>query len=131
MDILAIYLFGSMATEKYIHGHSDYDFGVIFKNQPLAPEKFMDVYSPIYDMLADKLPRAYLKKRQKIGGHDFDVVFLQEGPIRFQAKAIQEGKVLYQSDKERLAVYREHVLEQFCDLQYIYAISHENLMARL
>ncbi len=131
MDILAIYLFGSMATGKYIHARSDYDFGVIMKNPKVLEKNEMEIYGQVYDIITAVLPKGYLKKRFQSRAHDFDLAFLQKGPISFQAKAIQEGIVIYQSDAELLKNYREYVLEQYCDLQYVYQISRENLMERL
>ena len=130
-EVKLVYLFGSMATGLYIHNRSDYDFGVIIKNPKMLKENKMEIYNQLYDIITSVLPKGYLKKRMELRAHEFDVVFLQEAPISLQAKIIQEGKALYQSDVELLNNYREYVLEQYCDLQYVYHISHANLLERL
>lgn len=131
MDILAIYLFGSMATNKYIHDRSDFDFGVVLENAKDLKENTLDIYNELYDIIIKKLPKEYLKKRFALKAHEMDIVFLQQAPISFQAQAMQDGKLLYASDKDKLDAYRDYVLEQYCDLQYVYKIAHYALLERL
>ncbi len=131
MGVLAVYLFGSMATGKYIHGLSDYDFGVVVKNPEKLKEGTLELYNRFYDIIIDKLPKAYLKKRFELKAHEVDIVFMQNATVYFQANVVQQGKVLYCSDKRLLDAYKEYVLERFCDLQYVYKLSHEALLERI
>ncbi|MEK7664147.1 MAG: nucleotidyltransferase domain-containing protein [Patescibacteria group bacterium] len=131
MDVLAIYLFGSMANGKYIHGRSDFDFGVVLENTEKLKGNTLEIYNELYDIIIEKLPKKYLKKRFKLKAHEFDIVFLQEAPISFQAEVMQEGKVLYASDENKLGRYKDYVLERYCDLHYVYEIAHNYLLERL
>ncbi len=131
MEILAIYLFGSMATGKNVHGHSDFDVGVVFENIQQLKDDELEVYGKLYDIIIEKLPKKYLKKRFEMRAHEVDIVFLQNAPISLQAQVVQEGKVLYESDKSKLASYKEYVLARYCDLQYVYAVAHNHLLERI
>ena len=131
MDILAIYLFGSMATGRYIHDRSDFDFGIVLENTKQLKGGTLELYNELYDIILEKLPKKYLKKRFALRVHEFDMVFLQQAPIKLQAQIFQEGKVLYQSNKSTLDKYRDYVLERYCDLQYVYEISRKALLERI
>jgi predicted nucleotidyltransferase len=131
MEILAIYLFGSMATGKNVHDRSDFDFGIFFENMQQLKNDELEVYGKLYDIIIEKLTKKYLKKRFELGAHEVDIVFLQNAPISFQAQVAQEGKVLYESDKNKRANYKEYVLARYCDLQYVYAIAHNYLLERI
>lgn len=131
MDILAIYLFGSMATGKYTHDHPDFDFGVVLKDPEKLKGNTLKVYNELYDIIIEKLPKGYLKKRFKLRAHEFDIVFLQDTPVYFQARVVQDGRVLYCQDQRALGRYKDYVIERFCDLQYVYEISHKALLERI
>jgi predicted nucleotidyltransferase len=130
MGILVIYLFGSR-TKGFTHPLSDFDFGIVFLN----PEKYRDntlkVYSKLYDIFTEVLPKSYLKQRLKLREHEFDIVFLQFAPIDFQFSAIKNGKVIYEGNREKRFEYEEYVMKRNADLKYFYDLSFKALLERI
>lgn len=130
LEISIIYLFGSRAQGK-THPLSDFDIGVVFENPEKYRNKTLDVYSKLYDIFTEVLPKKYLRQRFKMKEHEFDIIFLQFIPIRFQFKAIKNGKVLYEKNKEERLNYEEYIMERYCDLKYFYDLSHKYLLERI
>jgi predicted nucleotidyltransferase len=130
MGIETIYLFGSR-VQGYIHPLSDFDFGIVFSNPEKCKEKKLDIYSKLYEIFTEILPKKYLRQRFKLGEHEFDIVFLQFAPISLQFSAIKEGKVLYESNKEKRFQYEEYVMKRNADLEYFYNLSFKALLERI
>lgn len=116
MGIDIIYLFGSYAQEN-THPLSDVDFGIVFENPKQYKDKTLDVYSQLYDIFVDILPKDYLKQRFQLGGHEFDIVFLQFAPLSLQFNAVNKGVAIYYSHPERLASYEEKVVLDYLDFK--------------
>ena len=131
MDILAIYLFGSMATGKYIHDRSDFDFGIVLKNSEKLKGNTLEIYNELYDIIIEKLPKGYLKKRFELKAHEFDIVFLQDAPIRLQFEVMSSGKVIYENDAEKRLNYEEYVMKKQCDLAYFRTIREKSILERI
>lgn len=129
MGVLAVYLFGSYAADR-VHPLSDYDFGVVFEDPEKYKDKTMDVYSKLYDIIIEHLPKKYLRKRLEMRAHEFDIVLLQYAPIRLQFAAIK-GKVLYESDTEKRLQYQEYIIKRHADMKYYYDLSFKHLLERI
>ncbi|MDP2364094.1 MAG: nucleotidyltransferase domain-containing protein [Ignavibacteria bacterium] len=130
MDILVVYLFGSRA-QGFVNPLSDFDIGIIFENPENYKDKTLEVYSILYNVFGDVLPKAYLKQRFKMRVHEFDIVFLQFAPISFQFEAISQGKVLYEKDREKRLDYEEYVMKSSCDLKYFHDIREQAILERI
>jgi predicted nucleotidyltransferase len=130
MGILAIYLFGSRA-KGVTHPLSDFDFGIVFLNPEKYKENTLKVYSKLYDIFTDVLPKSYLKKRFKLKEHEFDIVFLQFAPIDLQFSAIKDGKVIYEGNKKKRLEYEEYLMKRHADLKYFYDLSFKALLERI
>jgi len=130
LGILCIYLFGSQAQGK-THPLSDVDIGVVFEDPQKYKDKTLDVYSKLYDIITDVLPKSYLRRRFKLREHEFDLVFLQFAPLSFQFSVIKDGKVLYEKDRKKRLDYEEYVMKRNCDLEYLRNLSYKHLLERL
>ncbi|MDP2951670.1 MAG: nucleotidyltransferase domain-containing protein [bacterium] len=130
LGIQAVLLFGSYSNGKP-NELSDIDVGVLFENPEKYKDRTMDAYLKVYDILIDVLPKEYLKKRLDLKEHEVDIVFLQYAPVYLQHRALQDGKVLYTSEKQKFFTYKENITNRFCDLKYFYDLSFKALMARI
>ncbi len=130
MGIQTIYLFGSAAQDK-MYKLSDVDIGVVFIDPKRYKNNTLDVYLKIYDIFVDVLPRDYLQCRFELGGHEFDIVFLQFAPIALQFEAIKNGKILYKKDRRERLNYEEYVLKRSCDLKYFHTMRHKAILERI
>ena len=130
MGIHTIYLFGSYAKGK-THSLSDIDFGIVFEKPEKYKERTLKVYSKLYKIFSEVLPKNYLKKRLKLKEHEFDLVFLQFAPLSLQIKAIQEGKVIYEGNRKKRFQYQEEVLKKYCDFEYFYNLFSKALIERI
>jgi len=130
MGIETIYLFGSQAEGK-THPLSDFDFGIVFEKPEKYKDNTLDVYSKLYGIFTDVLPKSYLHRRFQMREHEFDIVFLQFAPISLQFSAIRDGKVLYEKDKEKRLQYEEYIIKRNADLNYFYDLSFKSLLERM
>lgn len=131
LGVEAIILFGSQTTGK-INNLSDVDIGVIFAKPEKYKNNTNDVYLKLYDVLTDVLPRAYLQRRFKLREHEVDIVFLQFAPIYLQHKALQDGKIIYQSQvgKDKILTYKENVSRSFLDLRHFFNLRFQAILER-
>lgn len=130
MGIEIIYLFGSQA-QGFSHSLSDFDFGIVFSKPEKYRGKILDIYSKLYDIFTDILPKKYLRQRFKLKEHEFDIVFLQFVPINLQFSAIRNGKVLYEREKEKRLRYEEDIIKKNADLKHFYDLSFQALLERI
>jgi len=130
IGVETIYLFGSRA-----HGNagqlSDFDFGVVLENPKTYDQNPLDIYSIMYNILIDVLPKNYLHHRFKTREHEFDLVFLQYAPISLQFAAIKVNEILYQKDQEKRLFYEEYVIKEHADLQYFYDLHSKAILERI
>jgi len=130
MGIEVIYLFGSQAR-GFEHPLSDVDIGVVFEKPEKYKNNTLDVYSKLYGIFTDVLPKSYLRRRFQMREHEFDIVFLQFASISLQFSAIRDGKVLYEKDKEKRLQYEEYIIKRNADLNYFYDLSFKALLERI
>lgn len=130
MGIQTIYLFGSQA-DNTAHSLSDVDLGIVLKEPEKHRGSTMDIYLKLYDIFTDVLPKDYLKRRFQLRAHEFDLVFLQFAPIKLQFEAIKNKKVLYETDKIKRLDYEEYVIKRYCDLQFIFQLDEQAILARI
>lgn len=131
IGVQTVYLFGSYAKRKYIHDLSDIDIGIVLEKPEVLENDSLDLYSKVYDIIVDSLPKTYLKKRFAQKKHEVDIVFLQQGPIKFQFEAIKDAKILYEGNKELRLQYEENIMKMRCDLDYFYKLSYKHLLERI
>lgn len=129
MGVQTIYLFGSQVTGEE-NSLSDFDFGVLLKEKPGAKAR-LKVYSEMYEIITEALPKEYLERRFELREHEFDLVFLQCAPPNLQLKAFQEGLVLYDQDTKARLSYEEHILDRVADFQYFMKLQEKALFQRI
>lgn len=132
LGIQAVVLFGSYASGKP-HKLSDIDIGILFEKPEKYKDKTMNVYLKIYDILTDTLPKDYLKQRLNLKEHEVDIVFLQFAPIYLQHRALQDGKILYQSKgkEDKILRYKESIFKKFLDLRHFYDLRFQAILERI
>ena len=130
MGIKVIYLFGSYG-QGHPHQLSDVDIGIVFEKPERYKENTLKVYNKLYDIFTDVLPRDYLYRRFKLRKHEFDIVFLQFGPISLQFRAVRDGKVLYEKDEELRFRYQEKVMTRNADLDYFHNMRYRAILERI
>ncbi|MGH8936381.1 MAG: type VII toxin-antitoxin system MntA family adenylyltransferase antitoxin [Acidimicrobiia bacterium] len=107
--VLFAYLFGSQA-EGETRPDSDVDVAVFV--EPAVSE---EDYPELSLRLADELSRAARL------GH-IEVVILNEAPLRFQGRVLQQRKVIYSRDEPRRVRFESITRRQFLDFE-IHALS--------
>ena len=130
MGVETIYLFGSR-VQGNISPLSDFDIGVVFEKPEQYKDKTMEPYLKLYDIFTEVLPKSYLKSRFEMREHEFDLVFLQFAPIKFQFNAIYNGIALYDKDKETRLSYKEYILKRQCDLKYFHDLRYQAILERI
>lgn len=112
-----IYLFGSQAS-GYTTPLSDIDIGIVFRE----PQKYRENTLAAHDKLFKELIKFFSSDME------VDLVFLQFTPIRLQARAILEGRVLYEGSKIRRIMYEENVMKIHADLVYFMNLRYEAIL---
>jgi len=130
IGVETIYLFGSRSHSN-AGSLSDFDFGVVLNNPKKYETDPLNIYSQLYSIFVDILPKAYLRKRFQMRAHEFDLVFLQYAPISLQFVAIKANEVLYQKDQEKRLSYEECVIKEHADLQYFYDLHSKAILERI
>lgn len=130
INILAIYLFGSHAVGN-THPLSDVDIGVVFKEPEKYRDKTLQLYTELYKVFTEVLPKEYLRHRFKKKEHEFDLVFLQFAPIHLQFYAIRNANILYENNREKRLDYEEYIIKRFCDLKYFYDLYYKSVLERI
>ena len=102
-----IILFGSKITGPRRPG-SDFDIGVVLKDENIRKESPLEVYGDLYQIFSKtfQIPNP-------------DIVYLRETPLALQFRAINTGKVIYQSSAKFLADYKEEVMIRYFDFQFV------------
>jgi len=130
IGIEIVYLFGSQAEGK-THPLSDFDFGIVFEKPEKYKDNTLDVYSKLYGIFTDVLPKSYLRRRFQMREHEFDIVFFQFAPLSLQFNAIKGGRVLYEKNEEARFRYQEEVMKRNADLQYFYEMRYKAILERI
>lgn len=123
-----VYLFGS-----YVEGTetplSDADFGVVLSDPSCLKNDFFRIYGDMYGILCEILPVSYLKRRKDLGGHEFDIVFLQRSSPRMRYLAAMNGRILYASSAKAPSDFRERSMLEYYDYRYFESVSNEAFIA--
>lgn len=102
-----VVLFGSRITGT-AHLESDIDIGVVFEDEKFKNKNLLNVYGDLYQIFSNVF---------KVS--DPDIVYLREAPLSLQFKAINEGKIIYQSSAKFSADYKEEVMIKYFDFQFV------------
>ena len=123
-----VYLFGSYAdgTETPL---SDADFGIVLSDPSCLKDDSSRVYGDMYSILCEVLPKSYLMRRKELGGHEFDIVFLQRSNPRMRYLAAMNGRVIYASSAKATADFRERSMLEYYDYRHFESISNEAFIA--
>lgn len=93
LGVAAVYLFGSRAygVESPI---SDFDFGILMKNQKMVQEGNLKLYYQLYDVLSS------LTKPATLAADVIDIVFLDNPRVPFELKLhiVRHGKIIFDDD---------------------------------
>lgn len=121
IDVIAVYLFGSQ-IQGTAGPLSDLDIGIVFAD----PEKYRDntlgAYNELYRLFSGVFAGA---------PGEIDIVFLQFTSLALQHRAIRDGKVLYDPDRQARFSYQEEILKRNADMQYFYRLSYRTLLERI
>jgi predicted nucleotidyltransferase len=98
-EVVAAYVFGSYA-ENIARPESDIDVAIIM--EPVSR-----------DTLEYRL--AVMEDIKRLTGLDADVIVLNEAPIMLQFQIIQKGKVVFERDADRRAVFVMSVAGRYYD----------------
>jgi predicted nucleotidyltransferase len=101
-----IYFFGSQIS-GFKREDSDLDIGVRFKNGLPKENERGKIYGNIFSDLN------LCFKNQKI-----DLVFIEEVPLHFQFKIINEGVLMYSENFKNSANFQEKTANYYCDYKY-------------
>lgn len=101
-----IYLFGSQIS-GFQREESDFDIAVRFEKGLPKKEKRGKVYGNLFSDLN------LCFKNQKI-----DLVFIQEVPLHFQFKIIDNGELIYSKNLEDSFNFQEKIINYYRDYKY-------------
>ncbi|MBU2635181.1 nucleotidyltransferase domain-containing protein [Patescibacteria group bacterium] len=101
-----IYLFGSQVS-GFQRKESDFDIGVRFKKGLPKKEKRAKIYGNLFSDLN------LCFKDKKI-----DLVFIEEVPLHFQFKIINNGELIYFKDLENSLNFQEKIVNYYRDYKY-------------
>lgn len=130
LGVMTVYLFGSAARGD-MHPLSDVDFGVLFENPEEYEGNTLGVYIELYKTFTEILPSEYLQDRFERREHEFDVVFMQFAPIQLQFNIIEEGEILFETNKEKRLDHKEYIIKKNADMQHYYKMFRKNLFERI
>ncbi len=105
-QLVDIYLFGSQIS-GFQREESDFDIAVRFEKGLPKKEKRGKVYGNLFSDLN------LCFKNQKI-----DLVFIQEVPLHFQFKIIDNGELIYSKNLEDSFNFQEKIINYYRDYKY-------------
>ena len=104
-SIDAVYLFGSVA-KKDLKPLSDIDIAILL-NEGLGKDKIENLKLSLTGLIADALST-----------EEFDLVILNDAPIRFSYNILKDGKLVLVKDENHLIDFRERVIKYYLDFAY-------------
>ena len=113
LGIKALILFGSQAQE-IANEVSDYDFFVI-------SQKSEKIYDSLYDLLSEKINKLV----------DIDIVFDHKAPLELKNHVAKYGKVLYESEKNVFANFRQKTMIEYSDFAPLRSIFTRATLERI
>lgn len=115
IGVTVVYFFGSRASGDNLD-FSDIDIGIVLEDRRLLEDNKKKIDIDIYDVLTIDIP-------DMIDGPKIDISFLQKANPALAMKAMQEGKILFESDATLRADFEELTFRLYNDykkLQYEY-----------
>jgi uncharacterized protein len=103
--IEAVYLFGS-AAKKNLKPLSDIDIAVLI-NDGLKKEEIESLKLALIELIAGALST-----------EEFDLVILNDAPIRFSYTILKDGELVFVKDEKHLIDFREKVVRRYLDFSY-------------
>ncbi len=101
-DILAMYLFGSRATNT-ADNLSDIDIALLLEGRGAPLERELDLIGEITSIL---------------GTDEVSLVILNSAPLVIRYGVIKESKVLYSTDENSRFIFEENVIKKYFDFKY-------------
>lgn len=118
-EIAGAYLLGSYG-QGLEHRGSDIDIGLVFKDKGVL-EDSLNLRVKYYKLLASLFED--IKKNQEI-----DIVFLQSVPLTLRKEAINNGRLFYIRDPEKIINFEEETRRDYQDLAFLLkGIREENI----
>jgi predicted nucleotidyltransferase len=106
VDVIdAVYLFGSL-TEKNLKPLSDIDIAILLQKQ-LGADQISVLRSSLAGLIADTLVT-----------EEFDLVILNDAPVRFSYNILKNGILLFARDEKHLIDFREKVVKYYLDFSF-------------
>jgi predicted nucleotidyltransferase len=104
-SIDAVYLFGSVA-KKDLKPLSDIDIAVLLR-EGLGKDKMSELKLSFTGLIADALST-----------EEFDLVVLNDAPIRFSYSILKDGALVFVKDEKHLIDFRERAIKYYLDFSY-------------
>jgi len=104
-NITALYLFGS-AVKGYLNPLSDLDLAALL-DKKIRQDKLFDEYLKIYDITSDILKT-----------DEFDLIILNQAPLRFANNILRTGRLLFCKDTKQLSAFIEMNYKYFLDFKF-------------
>ena len=104
-EIIALYLYGSAVTGK-LRPLSDIDLAVLLKKDMTNNERF-DFHLHLITEVSSILET-----------DDFDLVLLNDAPVRFSYNIIKTGKLLFYTEKMTLINFIDKTVLKYLDFKY-------------
>ncbi|MBU4339046.1 nucleotidyltransferase domain-containing protein [Patescibacteria group bacterium] len=101
-----VIIFGSRVSGR-AHTGSDIDIGIVFEDEKIKVKNPVEVYGDLYGVFSKAFKAA-----------NPDIVYLREAPLSLQFKAIDEGKVIYETSAKFFADYKEEVMIKYFDFKF-------------
>ena len=105
--VAVVYFFGSRAA-KTNFTFSDIDIGIVLEKDLLKSGNIQKIYNCIYDILSSEI-------LHELNAPKLDISFLQKSNPILAMKAIQEGKILFESSGKLRADFEEATFIRYDD----------------
>lgn len=122
LNVAALVLFGSRA-QGLGKAESDYDIGVLLREPAdlTQPERRREIYDALYDLLSSRVHTLT----------NIDIVFLEAAPAELQAHVVRYGKVMFESDPDAFANFKERAMLAYADFAPIRDTFHRSILERI
>jgi len=107
IGVAVVYFFGSRVSGDNLV-FSDIDIGVVLEDIKLLEDNKKKIYIDIYDVLTIDIP-------DMIDGPKIDISFLQKANPALAMKAMQEGKILFETNATVRADFEELTFRLYND----------------
>ncbi|MBI4600311.1 nucleotidyltransferase domain-containing protein [Candidatus Uhrbacteria bacterium] len=126
LGVSALYFFGSRA-QGVAGPLSDFDFGVLMKDDVFSPSREQDVYTELYALFSSRV--APETQEADI----IDIVFLQSPrvPLELKAYIVANGALLFDAQPLSRSAFEERIALLNADFEPLRAEMSRTLLARL